>query len=162
MPPTPQRGMTSSSPKMFTCDDTDRANRMLVARDCKQMTNCHQSEDDQLAGCALPRPGCRVHAQVKGRLQPLPVTPAFIAVTVNSPPRSHALTRPPGAQSGLVPTDARHVPGEQRRGRGAERDQEPAGEAGVHHEAGGQPVWTAERAQGAGASSSSSSSSVCF
>lgn len=57
---------------------------------------------------------------------------------------AHMLDRPSGAQSGLVPADACHVSGEQRCGRGAERNQEPAGEAGVDHEAGGQPVWTAE------------------
>lgn len=55
-----------------------------------------------------------------------------------------------GAQPGLVSTHAGHVAGQQRRGRRAERDQEPAGEAGVHHEAGVQPVGPADRAQGAG------------
>lgn len=57
-----------------------------------------------------------------------------------------------GPQPGLVPTDAGHVAGEQRCRRGAERDQEPAGEAGVHHEAGVQPVRPADRAEGAGGS----------
>lgn len=57
-----------------------------------------------------------------------------------------------GAQPGLVSTDACHVTGEQRCRRRTERDQEPAGEAGVHHEAGGQPVRAADGAQGAGAS----------
>lgn len=52
-----------------------------------------------------------------------------------------------GPQPGLVPSDAGHVPGEQRCGRGAERDPQPAGEAGVHHEAGVQPVRTADGAQ---------------
>lgn len=61
------------------------------------------------------------------------------------------LDRPSGAQSGLVPTDACHVSGEQRRRRGAEWNPEPAGEVGVDHEAGGQPVWAAEWAEGAGA-----------
>ena len=56
----------------------------------------------------------------------------------------------PGPQPGLVPSDAGHVPGEQRCGRGAERDPQPAGEAGVHHEAGVQPVRTADGAQRAG------------
>jgi len=58
-----------------------------------------------------------------------------------------------GPQPGLVPQDEGHVPGEQRRRRGTERDQEPAGEAGVHHEAGVQPVGPADGAQGAGESS---------
>lgn len=56
----------------------------------------------------------------------------------------------PGAQFGLVPTDAGHVLGQQRRGRRAERDQKPAGEAGVHHETGVQPVRPADWAQRTG------------
>lgn len=60
------------------------------------------------------------------------------------------LDGPPGTQPGLVPTDACHVPSEQWRGGGTKWDQEPAGEAGVDHEAGGQPVWAADRAQGTG------------
>lgn len=63
---------------------------------------------------------------------------------------SALLDGPPGAQPGLVPTDACHVPGEQWWGGGTKWDQEPAGEAGVDHEAGGQPVWAADGAQGAG------------
>lgn len=50
----------------------------------------------------------------------------------------------------MVPTDAGHVLGQQRRRRGAERDQKPAGEAGVHHEAGVQPVRAADGAQRTG------------
>ena len=56
----------------------------------------------------------------------------------------------PGPQPGLVPSDAGHVAGQQRRGRRAERDPEPSGEAGVHHEAGVQPVGSADGAQRAG------------
>lgn len=59
-----------------------------------------------------------------------------------------------GAEPGLVPPDASHVAGQQRRGRGAERDEEPAGQTGVHHEAGVQPVRPADRAEGAGGSGS--------
>lgn len=59
-----------------------------------------------------------------------------------------------GAEPGLVPPDASHVAGEQRRRRGAERDEEPAGQTGVHHEAGVQPVGPADRAEGAGGSGS--------
>lgn len=58
-----------------------------------------------------------------------------------------------GAKPGLVPTDASHVAGQQRRRRRAERDQKPAGETGVHHEAGVQPVGPADRAEGTGGSS---------
>lgn len=58
-----------------------------------------------------------------------------------------------GAKPGLVPTDASHVAGQQRRRRGAERDQKPAGETGVHHETGVQPVGPADRAEGSGGSS---------
>lgn len=58
-----------------------------------------------------------------------------------------------GAKPGLVPADASHVAGQQRRRRGAERDQKPAGEAGVHHETGVQPVGPADRAEGSGGSS---------
>lgn len=106
--------------------------------------------------CALRQHRWKVHANVEEWQR---LTPALIAVNVNSwlltcvtpwPPP------PPGAQSGLVPTDARYVSGEQRRRRGTERNPEPAGETGVHHAAGGQPVRTAEWAQGAGAYS------LCF
>lgn len=57
-----------------------------------------------------------------------------------------------GAKPGLVPADASHVAGQQRRRRGAERDQKPAGETGVHHETGVQPVGPADRAEGTGGS----------
>lgn len=55
-----------------------------------------------------------------------------------------------GTQPGLVSPDEGHVVGQQRCGRGAERDQEPAGEAGVHHETGVQPVRPADRAKRTG------------
>lgn len=58
----------------------------------------------------------------------------------------------PGAQPGLVPSDACHVTGEQWFGGGAEWNQEPAREAGVNHEAGDKPVCTADWAQRTGIS----------
>lgn len=57
-----------------------------------------------------------------------------------------------GAQPGLVPSDACHVAGEQWFRGGAEWNQEPAREAGVHHEAGDKPVCAADWAQRTGIS----------
>lgn len=56
----------------------------------------------------------------------------------------------PGTQLGLVPTDAGHVFGQQRRRRGAERDPKPAGETRVHHETGVQSLGPVDRTQRTG------------
>lgn len=56
----------------------------------------------------------------------------------------------PGAQLGLVSTNAGHVFGQQWRRWGAKWDQKSAGETGVHNETGVQPLRPADRAQGTG------------
>lgn len=56
----------------------------------------------------------------------------------------------PGAQLGLVPTDAGHVLGQQWCRWGAEWNQKPAGKTGVHHETGVEPLRPADRAERTG------------
>lgn len=55
-----------------------------------------------------------------------------------------------GKEPRLVPTDESHVPGQQRGWQWAKRNQEPAGEAGVHNEPGQAALWSTRGAERTG------------